>query len=257
MIDRYLSHLAYRNRAAATIERRRSTLRQLAAAVDVAQASTDDLERFLGRWEAPATRRAYRNDVRDFYRWAVARGHVATDPAADLAAVTEPQTEPVRLPAAVMAALLATPDPTTRRMIAFAAYAGLRVSEIAVLRGDDVEADRGLLRIGCSKGGHGRRVTLVPELAAVVAGCGSGRLFPGATAESVAQRIKRRMRVIGVPWAHPHQLRSTFAMSASDKLNGNVVELAALLGHRSFATTRRYVALHQPAAERLAGMYAA
>jgi len=255
LVARFLAHLAYRGRSPATIRRRRITLGQLARHLPLDEATTDGLEQFLGVWTSAATRRAYRADLRDFYRWAASRGHIAHDPAAGLAAISEPVTEPRPLPATVLAELLATPEPVTRRMIWVAAYAGLRVSEIAALEASDIDPVAATLRVAVGKGGHGRTVRLVPELAAELEQVGSGRLFPGASGASVSARIKRRMVQTGVPGAHPHQLRHSFATRAARALNGDVVAVAALLGHRSFATTRRYVTLWQPDAEQLRGLY--
>jgi integrase len=51
-------------------------------------------------------------------------------------------------------------------------------------------------------------------------------------------------------------LRHSFATRAARALHGDVVAVAALLGHRSYATTRRYVSQWQPDAEQLRGLYA-
>jgi integrase len=258
LVERFLAHLRYRGRAAATIRRRSTTLTQLVAHLAPAgllDVDVDDLEAFLGRWPCEATRRAYRNDVRDFYRWAMVKHHAVIDPAADLAPVSEATSEPQPLPGEILAGLLATPNPTTRRMIWIGLYAGLRVSEIARLEGRDVDVHGATLRIGTSKGGHGRTVRLVPELAAELADVPVGRLFPGATGESVSARIKRRLSRLGAPDAHPHHLRHSFATRAAHQLRGDVVAVAALLGHRSFATTRRYVSQWLPDAEQLRGLY--
>ena len=257
-VQQFIAHLRYRGRATATQRRRRITLDQLArylAPRDLFEATVDDLESFLVQWDSAATRRAYRSDLRDFYGWAAARERITTDPADALESISEPVNEPSPLPREALMLLLATPEPVTRRMIWIAAFTGLRVSEIAALHTSDVDLAAATLRVGTSKGGHGRTVRIAPELAPELSGLEPGRLFPGATAEGVSARIKRRMVAVGLPDAHPHQLRHTFATNAGRHLNGNLVEIAAMLGHRSFHTTRRYVPLHLPTAERLAGLF--
>jgi len=258
LIDKFLSHVSYRGRSPATVKRRRVTLGQLsrfAGPVHLAGLDVDDLERFLSLWPHPATRRAYRSDVRDFYRWAYRREVVDSDPADELAPVAAGLPEPSPLPHPVLVALFATPNPTTRRMIMVAAYAGLRVAEIARLDASDINIEAATLRVGLSKGGHGRTVRLVPELAAELTGLAPGPVFPHATADSVSHRIKRRLVAAGMPEAHPHHLRHTFATTVARRLGGDIVATAALLGHRSYSTTRRYVQAWQPSAEELRDLY--
>jgi len=154
--DRYWRHLteeAYRSRR--TLDSYRKILWAFWASLGdrpPSRATARDLRRFLDRRVPPGgnsrgprlsatSRRTYAQDIRRFYRWAYAAGLLTADP---LRAVHVP---PASLPAprapylADVRTLLASVhhDPRLRLMAWLAYGCGLRASEIAGLRVEDVE----------------------------------------------------------------------------------------------------------------------
>ena len=128
-----------------------------------------------------STRRNYRDDVAAFYRWALDEGRSVANPAERLGSIKVVTPDPRPLPDAVVRALLRAPDRVTRLMVHLAAYGGLRVAEIAQVRGEDVDRDGTQLLVRNGKGGRSRVIPLLPELAAVLTDAPPvGRLFPGA-----------------------------------------------------------------------------
>jgi len=92
-----------------------------------------------GDW-APETKRASRNAVRGFYKWAVKAGHIPTSPAEDLDPVRVPRALPRPAPADALRAALSKADDRTRIAVLLAAYAGLRRFEIAKLHTSEITA---------------------------------------------------------------------------------------------------------------------
>lgn len=140
----------------------------------------DQLVRWLsGKDWSPNTRRAYRSSLRSFYGWAVATGRVVESPAHLLPPVPIPRAKPRPAPEAAYREALLVADARSRLAIMLAAQCGLRRSEIARSRTDDMEADLlgWSLRVA-GKGGHVRLVPLSEELAGLVHGAEAGWLFP-------------------------------------------------------------------------------
>jgi len=259
LLRAFAAESTYRGLSPATTTRRLCTLRQLvahAAPRHLFELDTRDLKLFLTRWPCASTRRNYRDDLAAFYRWALVEGYHDADPAERLGTVKVATPGARPLPDALIRALLATPDPDTRRMVYLAAYGGLRVAEIAQVRGEDIDRDGDMFQVRNGKGGKSRRIPLLPELGAELADVAAvGRLFPGATGGMVSGRLKRLLRRHGYPHARPHDLRHTFASRVARRLGGDLVAVAQLLGHASMATTRRYVDSWMAEAGKLTGLY--
>jgi site-specific recombinase XerD len=147
--------------------------------------------------------------------------------------------------------LAAVRNPKHLAILSIAYSAGLRVSEVVRLRLDDLDRERGLLRV---RGGKGRkdRITLLSGTAlslvdAYLEKVAPGRwLFPGArpgshlTARSVQQVTAVARRRAGIAKSiTPHVLRHSFATHLLE--SGTDVRLIQeLLGHASVRTTEIY-----------------
>lgn len=158
--------------------------------------------------------------------------------------------------------LAAVRNPKHLAILSIAYSAGLRVSEVVRLRPEDLDRERGLLRV---RGGKGRkdRVTLLSETAlslvdAYLEGAHPGRwLFPGArpgrhlTARSVQKVTADARRRAGISkTVTPHVLRHSFATHLLE--SGTDVRLIQeLLGHASVRTTEIYTHVSQRHIRRL------
>ena len=136
-------------------------------------------------------------------------------------------------------------------MILLAAYAGLRVSEIAAIKGDDVDTVINTITV-IGKGDKERQIPLHPilkDLAAVMPA--RGWWFPtyiGNTkhlaggpmlGNSVSSSISNVMNRAGIPGT-PHALRHWFG-SALREAGVDSLVIKELMGHESLATTAIYV----------------
>jgi hypothetical protein len=139
----YTNHQRVRGFSQATIRRRTWTLRQLEAARPLDEHTVDTLEALLLRWPCAATRNALLSDIRGFYRWAVRRGHLTVNPAAEIEATRLPARAATPMIATDVARVLAVANRDQRVAFMLGLYAGLRCSEIAALHSRDVDLDTG------------------------------------------------------------------------------------------------------------------
>jgi len=134
----------------------------------------------------------------------------------------------------------------TRVMVLLAALAGLRVSEVARVKGEDIDAGRRVIWV-VGKGSTRKSIPLHPALLAAAQEMPrAGWWFPGRyeragacmQACSVSHVIGRAMRRAGVPGT-PHALRHWFGSTLlADGADLRTVQ--ELLRHSSVATTQIY-----------------
>jgi integrase len=224
--------------------------------VDVATASVEHLEAFLSRWPSPQSRYSIRSDVHQLYKWAKRRGLLTcSDPTDELPAVKVPQRAATPIPSADVRQLIdMAPSSLDRLIVLLAAYAGLRVSEIAALRGEDVDLQGRQLVVRNGKGGADGVVPLAAELAVELARWPrQGRLIP-INGQSVGDHIRTMLRRHGIA-GRAHDLRHSFGTQAARRTNGNLVLVAQLMRHAHVATTTRYVKWHTTGHEIVTGLY--
>jgi site-specific recombinase XerD len=139
------------------------------------------------------------------------------------------------------------------RAILITAYAaGLRVSEVARLRVEDIDSKRMVIRVRQGKGQKDRYVMLSPRLLEILrnywkAVRPQGYLFPGAAPDrhiapnSVHKACARAARYAKLgKHVTVHTLRHSFATHLLEA-GTDLRTIQVLLGHRSFNTTARYV----------------
>ncbi len=201
--------------------------------------------------------------VKRFFRFALARGAVASDPAAGIVTPKKDKRLPAHLSVDDTFRLLEAPDASTpagrrdRALLEVAYSCGLRVSELVGLNWSDIDAALGLVRVR----GKGNKERVVPigrkaldALAAYREGlaewCPESRRDPDAvflnrrggrlTVRSVARVVDGHTLASGLPTkVSPHMLRHSFATH----LLGAGADLRAiqeLLGHASLSTTQNY-----------------
>jgi site-specific recombinase XerD len=143
---------------------------------------------------------------------------------------------------------------------------GLRVSEVARLKTEDVDFDQRRLKV-IGKGNKRRLVYIGGKVSEILRGylehCrpylpqgptpvanGNGVLFPSAATggqfipTEISRIMMRRMDKVGIPRANSsaHRLRHTFAVNFL-RGGGGAFQLQRLLGHSTLNMTRRYVML--------------
>lgn len=280
---RYLNHLQLLNYSPRTIAAMPSTFKLLARFMaevklhDV-QALTSthllDFQRWLyyePTWKDTARGVASQNRVlsvvRGFFKFLKQEGYTGHDPAAQMLLAREPDALPRNVLTPQEARrIIEAPDVQTalgyrdRTLLEVLYATGIRKNELMNLNVADVNLDEELLRINEGKGGRDRVVPLSgiacsflesyikgvrPEL---LQGNNSRRLFislrgrpmarntVGAVVEKYARQAKIKKHVTCHLWRHTcatHLLKN----------NANLRHVQEMLGHRSLATTERYLRL--------------
>lgn len=194
-------------------------------------------------WRAE-TRRSMYASLRQFFGWCVTAGLVQESPAARLPRVRAADPRPRPAPDGVVRAAMARADDRGRLIVRLGAELGLRRAEIAqVHAGDLVEDLLGWSLLVHGKGGRDRLVPLTDEQAALIRGaCGNGWMLPGRIDGHLSARRVGELaaEVLRGGWT-AHSLRHRAATRVHES-TGDLLAVQAMLGHRSVATTQRYVA---------------
>lgn len=167
----------------------------------------------------------------------------------------KPQTLPVVLsPSEVVTFLAAVADVKHRTILTTCYAAGLRISEAVHLTLPAIDSQRMVLRVEQGKGQKDRYVMLSPKLLEILRDwwrVSRSRLwlFPGDRPENpittravnrACRKAHRRCR--SSKPITPHSLRHAFAVHLLEA-GTDVRTIQLLLGHRSLATTARYLAV--------------
>ncbi|MFM8944894.1 MAG: tyrosine recombinase [Actinomycetota bacterium] len=276
LIERFVAHLADERRLSPnTVEAYRRDLEQLVTFLgrahgSLGSANHHDLRRFLaqqstrGYARASIARRV--GAIRTFYRWAAARGLVATDPAETLGRPKVVSRLPSVLRPRDAAALVEAPaaaddaDETDvaivlrdRAILELLYGSGLRVGEVAGLTTDRVDLERGRVTV-MGKGSKEREVPLsdpavealesyLDAARATLAAERSTTLFFNRRRKAITPRDIRAMieRLVGPTGRRvtPHTFRHSFATHLLEG-GADIRAVQELLGHASVATTQRY-----------------
>jgi integrase len=141
-------------------------------------------------------------------------------------------------------------NPWTRPAVQLALATGMRRGELLALRWKDVDLHARAAFLPDTKNGESRTVPLSSAAVEVLAALPrhiSGVVFP-VTAYTLDAAFKRGLRRAGLEDARFHDLRRTAITRMAERLP-NVIELAAVSGHKSLMVLKRY---YQPAAADLA-----
>ncbi len=233
-------------------------LRAFARAIEprsLTEAHKADVDAFLdqrktrdGRKLNSRTRCHWLVVLHTFYSWALNEGLADDDPTRTIVHPRQRR----RLPRPITSedhdlAILAAPS-QMRAMLTLAAFAGLRVQEIAGLDRDDIIEAKGLIRVRHGKGDRERIVPLhpdvlsalrclpMPKTGAIFVGARGGRFTPARLSAVMAGYLHEH----GID-ATPHQLRHWFATAVY--AHGHDIRVTQeLLGHSDPSTTAAYVA---------------
>ncbi len=141
-------------------------------------------------------------------------------------------------------------NPLLHPLLVVALETAMRRGELLGMTWADIHLDRAVVRLPLTKNGTSRWVPLssraVTALRSLDASAGD-RPFPIAHA-TLSKMFERLCVRAGLPDLRFHDLRHTAATRLAEKLP-NLIELAAVTGHRSIQMLKRY---YHPAAETLA-----
>ena len=165
----------------------------------------------------------------------------------------KPQKLPIVLsPEEVLQFLGCVPSPKHRTILTTCYAAGLRISEAVRLKPTHIDSQRMVIRVELGKGQKDRYVMLSPRLLEILRDWWRLEkpkpwLFPGdipgrhitSNAVELACREAHRASRISKPIT-PHSMRHGFAVHLLER-GTDVRTIQLLLGHRSLATTARYL----------------
>jgi integrase len=143
--------------------------------------------------------------------------------------------------------LLVELQPTGRRnvwmlsVVVLALETGMRRSELLALRWGDINLDRRTATLHMTKNGESRTVPLSTSAIQAIASLPrsiSGSVFP-ITAYALAANFNKAVKRAGLQDLHFHDLRHTAITLMATKLP-NLIELAAVSGHKSLKMLQRY-----------------
>lgn len=251
LLDSFNDYQRSQRLSATTIRNRESLLRGFTrtTGIPLIRATTADLRKHLGRTTvAPGTARTERGALRAFYAYAVEDGHFTESPAERLPVVRVPKGEPRPFTREQIDAMLNSGAyRKTRAMILLGYYQGFRVSQIARVRGDDIDAlTRTLATV--SKGGKERRVPLHPVIAELAdsmpqdwwfpARDGTDKPISGASVTNLVTRAKKRAGITDQNLT-PHSLRHSFGSDLVEQ-GVDIRVVQELLLHEDLSTTQIY-----------------
>jgi site-specific recombinase XerD len=165
----------------------------------------------------------------------------------------KPQTLPIVLSPEEVLQFLGCVTNTKHHAILTTCYAaGLRISEAVRLTIPDIDSQRMVLRVEQGKGQKDRYVMLSPKLLEILRAWWRVEkpkqwLFPGdnpgqhISKDAVEQACQKARRRCSIPKPiTPHSLRHAFAVHLLES-GTDIRTIQLLLGHRSLATTARYL----------------
>ncbi|WP_245906464.1 tyrosine-type recombinase/integrase [Mycolicibacterium palauense] len=234
-----------------TIEERLRVIRLLHIETEQQPVSIDATG--IVRWVADhdddwsdSTACTYTSYLAAWFKWLQLTDRRADNPMVKVGTPRSPDREPRPISDADVVKLMQTRMWTsTRRMITLALLAGLRVHEIAKMRGEDVDLGSRMLWVR----GKGKRLKSVPlhpmltELASEMPAAGwwfpmRGHESEHILSKSVSDIIGRTMRRAGIRGS-AHCLRHWYATTMLD--NGvDIRVVQELMRHKSLATTQIY-----------------
>lgn len=247
LVQRWLDYLAGRNRSINTIQSYASVMRHFVAVVgDPIDATVDDAQRWWATQEhlTPPGKARTLSTVRSFYTWAIRHDLVIRSPIRRLDAPSLGR----RLPRPVnrhdwQLILEQTTDPVLRRAVCLAAYAGMRIGEVATIDWSHIDTDARRIYIR-GKGDHDRVIGLSTLLLDELLPNAGGNIVTAGgepyTPNGLQRLVNRHLAALGVDGTC-HKLRARFATQALAH-TGNLLAVSRALGHSSPSATARYAA---------------
>ena len=276
LIELYLLRCDVEGKSPRTVLAYRETLaRFLRIAVEegfpteAAAIKPEHLYTYLGRYSQHSyeTRHRYFREVRCFFNWLSTLDYIDENPFRSLKNVRLPQRIVQPFTAEDIAELLAACD--TEVPVGVRDYAmlltlldtGIRCSELVQLTIEDLELEKGRLRVLHAKGNKQRVVSFARRCREALdqhLGCRGtqpGPLFPASSRHGrlrpdvalqpngLKQMLRRLAKRTGIPKVHAHRFRHTFATWAIEQ-DARELDVQHLLGHSSPDMVRRYASTY-------------
>ena len=251
LVEAWEASMQVQGLSARTITERIRVITQIATTTgtDPAALTPQTISTWLATLPTAATKNAYFTVLRAWSKWLVQSDHRVDDPTTRVPKPRTPAGHPRPVTDTQLDAVLALPlRQDTRTKIILAAYAGMRVHEIAKIRGEDISPVAETITIT----GKGGRTDTLPAHQLILQQANlyprRGLWFPSPKDPAVPVRAKTVSRVISDAFdradapATAHQLRHYFATSLLRAgTDSRVVQ--SLMRHESLATTGRYLAV--------------
>lgn len=208
-----------------------------------------NIEAFLADLEPHGwTRPTYHAHLTDFCSWLVATGRLDGNPMDGMRKPRRPKARPKPLSDGELALVLAHAEGVVRDWILLALLAGLRVSEIARVRGQDITSEGIYVR---GKGGGVEVLPCHPEIRLMADRYPSaGFWFPGndpaghVRSQYVSRDVAEVFRDCRISEGSAHRLRHTYATQLLR--NGvHIRRVQRLMRHASLETTAGYTAVDE------------
>ena len=251
VIQDFTLHMHAQRLSVNTVRNRVSILHSFARTLTtpLVEASPADLRRFIGGKDVKvSSARVYRLALLAFYRFAVDEGYCANNPAERLPVVRVPRGVPRPFTIEQIDAMLNSGAyKRTRVMIMLGYYQGFRVSQIARVRGDDIDPLSGTIRT-VAKGGKERHLPLHPIIREVAADMPQSWWFPARDGsdspikpQSVTNLITKAKQRAGItdPTLTPHSLRHAFGSELVEH-GVDIRVVQELMLHEDLGTTQVY-----------------
>jgi integrase/recombinase XerC len=181
--------------------------------------------------------------LRSFYHWAQRFEHRADDPTIRLDSLREQKRMSRFVGDDDFRKLMDELPPDLRRAAALGAFAGMRVSEVAVLHWRDVNQDLRRI-IARGKGDKERTIGLPVALLAILLPDTGGYVVTGTdeaySGHYLQMKVNKAIRDLGVDGTF-HKLRHRFGYKAA-AAGVPPTSIARAMGHESLSTTMGYVA---------------
>lgn len=215
--------------------------------VDAPAATPEHLVSFIGRPElSRTTAHTYHTHLHAYYKWLVMMELRDDDPTTRVPAPKRVRGVPRPITEREATRLLETVNRRkTRMMILLAMFAGLRVHEIAKVRGEDVDTDARTI-IVTGKGGSTQIIPLHQRIVdAAVSFPESGYWFPSAsgagpmTRTAAGTTIAGVMRRAGITEGGAHRLRHWYGSELSRR-GVDIRVVQELMRHASIQSTQIY-----------------
>lgn len=194
LLGEHVQYLRDSRYSEATIRERTRIVSSLPSLVDLDRAAVQQWQqgrqvRPDGAPRAAGSLSGEASHVRDFWRWCRTQGHLDHNPADWLHKVRTTSTKAVTVSEGDMHRLMDEAPEDVRRMIALTGMAGLRSSEAAAIRWEDLDYANETLWVRDGKGGKDRAVPLSGGLLAALGNPGTG-----PTEEGAQRRVVRAQR---------------------------------------------------------------